>query len=139
MQALNLVVLAYDRLIAIMFPLHYPMMVTNRFMVSFIAVLCYCCIFCALFKLSTANERVKALKTCTGHLSLVALFFLPIIIVYQLQEALHPNIRILNLSLNYVIPPTLNPFIYALQTQEIKNSLKQLLKFRVQTKIVRKL
>lgn len=206
MQALNLVVLAYDRLIAIMFPLHYPMMVTNRFMVSFLAVLwvfaiilvlisaglltrlsfcesvvinsffcehgplfrlgcnditpssiygilvanillwipllfilaSYCCIFCALFKLSTLKERIKAFKTCTAHLSLVALFFLPIIIVYELNEWLHPNIRILNLSLNYVIPPTLNPFIYALQTQEIKNSLKKLLKVRLQTKIVRK-
>lgn len=206
MQALNLVVLAYDRLIAIMFPLHYPVMVTSRFMVSFLAGLwvfaiilvlisaglltrlsfcesvvinsffcehgplfrlgcnditpssiygilvanillwipllfilaSYCCIFCALFKLSTLKERVKAFKTCTAHLSLVAVFFLPIIIVYELNEWLHPNIRILNLSLNYVIPPTLNPFIYALQTQEIKNSLKKLLKVRIQTKIVRK-
>lgn len=204
MQALNLLVLAYDRLIAITFPLHYPLMVTNRFMVSLVAALwcfavililiavglltrlsfcdsvvvnsffcdhgplfklgcnditpsviiaafaanlllwlplvfiltSYCCIFYALFKISTPSERVKAFKTCTAHLSLVALFFLPIITVYRLQESLDANVRILNLSLNYVIPPTLNPFIYALQTQEIKTSLKKLLRIRVQTKIV---
>lgn len=206
MQALNLLVLAYDRLIAITFPLHYPLMVTNRFMVSLIAALwciviillliaaglltrlsfcdsvvinsffcdhgllfklgcnditpsviigsiaaniliwvplvfilaSYCCIFYALFKISTQNERVKAFKTCTAHLSLVALFFLPLISVYRLQENLDPNIRLINLSMSYVIPPTLNPFIYALQTQEIKSSLKKLLRIRVQTKFVRK-
>lgn len=203
MQSLNLVVLALDRLIAIMFPLRYPAMVTGRFMASLVAFLwclaivavliavglltrisfcsslvinsffcdhgplsrlgcnditpsfvfgilisnlllwvpllfilaSYCCILGALFKLSTPKERVKAFKTCTGHLSMVALFFLPILIVYHLQEGLHPNARIINLSLNYVIPPMLNPFIYALQTQEIKTSLKKLLKIRLPGKI----
>ncbi|XP_018552973.1 olfactory receptor 6C2-like [Lates calcarifer] len=37
MQALNLVALSYDRLIAIIFPLHYQVKVTHRFMFSLIA------------------------------------------------------------------------------------------------------
>lgn len=206
MQALTLLVLAYDRLIAITFPLHYPLMVTSRFMVSLVAALwcfsiigvlilvglltrlsfcgsvvinsffcdhgplyrlacndvtpsnimaaieaniclwlplvfilaSYCCIFIALFRISRPRERVKAFKTCTGHLSLVLLFFLPIITVYRLQESLDSNLRIIILSLNNVIPPTLNPFIYALQTQEIRTSLKKLLRIRVQNRIAKK-
>nr|XP_020444352.1 olfactory receptor-like protein DTMT [Monopterus albus] len=37
MEPLNLVALAYDRLIAIIFPLHYQVKVTHRFMFSLIA------------------------------------------------------------------------------------------------------
>nr|XP_020456219.1 olfactory receptor 1500-like [Monopterus albus] len=196
MQALNLVILAYDRLIAVSFPLHYHMKVTHRFMFSLIASfwffiiivvliavvlltrLSYCksvvidSYFCdyvlmqklacndrtaiqvfgnflpvlilwlplvfivftymyigsALTKVATVRERVKAFKTCIAHVSLVAIYFLPIIITFTIS--IHPNYRIINLSLSSVIPPTLNPIIYVLQTQEIKESVKNLLKTR---------
>lgn len=206
MQALSLLLLAYDRLIAITFPLHYQMMITNRSMVSLVAALwcfaillvliavglltrlsfcnsvvinsffcdhgplyklgcnditpskimglfasnviiwpvllfilaSYCCIFYSLFKVSVPSERMKAFKTCSGHLSLVALFMLPIIIVYSMHKSIDLNVRVLKLSLSYVIPPTLNPYIYVLQTQEIKSALKKLLRVRLKTKIGRK-
>lgn len=203
MQAFSLVALSYDRMMAIIFPLHYQVKVTHRFMLCLIAFLwliaitltltavglltrisfcesvvinsyfcdhgpmyrlgcndvtpsrafaalasniiiwfpllfilgSYCGIFYALFKISTARERVKAFKTCTGHLSLVAIYFVPIMIVYPIGETIDPNERIINLSLNYVIPPTLNPIIYVLQTQEIKETIKKMLKKKVQSKI----
>ncbi|TKS82864.1 Olfactory receptor 1C1 [Collichthys lucidus] len=198
MQALNLVALSYDRLIAITFPLHYQVKVTHRFMLSLIASfwifiitvvllavglltrLSFCnsvvinSYFCdhgqiyrlacnditpnlilayllplvilwlplifilfsysyigyALSKVATVQERVKAFKTCTSHLSLVAIYFLPIIITFTLMANIHPNARIINLSLTSVFPPMLNPIIYVLQTQEIKESVKKLLKKR---------
>ncbi|XP_026184397.1 olfactory receptor 1-like [Mastacembelus armatus] len=202
-QALNLVALAYDRLIAIIFPLHYQSMVTHRFMFSLIAsfwlfaititliaaglltrlsfcnsviinsyfcdhglvnrlgcsditpsrvvgVLAsvlllglplafilgtYCFIAYALSKISTRRERVKAFKTCTGHLSLVAIYFLPIIYVYCFASTIHPNARIIIMSLSAVIPPMLNPIIYVFQTQENKASLKKLCKLKEESKI----
>lgn len=51
---------------------------------------------------------------------------------YQLQEGLDPTVGMLNLPLDCVLPPTLNAFIYALQTQEMENSLEKLLDFRDQ-------
>ncbi|XP_019131278.2 olfactory receptor 1-like [Larimichthys crocea] len=203
MQALNLVALSYDRLIAITFPLHYQVKVTHRFMLSLIAFfwvfvitvvllaiglltrLSFCksvvinSYFCdhgqiyrlacndrtpnsviakllplvilwlplifilfsysyigyALSKVATVQERVKAFKTCTAHLSLVAIYFLPVLITFSLTGNIHPNARIINLSLTSVFPPMLNPIIYVLQTQEIKESVKKLLRIRKQSKI----
>lgn len=196
MQALNLVALSYDRLVAIVFPLHYHLKITHRFMLSMIAsfwlfiviavlvavglltrlsfcrslvinsyfcdhgqiyrlacndnfpsyvVSClypvfifwlplafilfsYLCIGWAMAKVSSANRGHKTFKTCLGHLSLVAIYFIPLLITFTLMEKIHPNARIINLSLTSVFPPMLNPIIYVLQTQEIKDSFKRLLK-----------
>ncbi|CAK6969046.1 olfactory receptor 52K1-like, partial [Scomber scombrus] len=190
MQSLNLVILCYDRLMAITYPLHYQMRITNRFMFNLIAFawvfaiiavliavglltrLSYCrsvvvkSYFCdhgqiyklacndktpnmvigglfpfllvwlplafivlsysfigqALSKIATKNERVKAFKTCTAHLSLVALYFLPILVTFTMSSRINLNARIINLSMASVFPPMLNPIIYVLQTQEIKES-----------------
>nr|XP_043897993.1 olfactory receptor 6C4-like [Solea senegalensis] len=94
----------------------------------------YVCIIIALTRVATAQERVKALKTCTGHISLVAIYFIPVLISSTMQN-IHPNSRIINHSLTSVFPPMLNPIIYVLQTQEIKTSLRKLLKITKQSKI----
>ncbi|XP_077962669.1 olfactory receptor 1-like [Gasterosteus aculeatus] len=205
MQVFNLIALSYDRLIAIMHPLHYHAKVNHRFMLSLIAsfwvfviiatvvlvglltrlsfcrsvvidsyfcdhgqiyrlacndntpnyvfalfiivlvlwlplsfiLLSYVCIGYALSKVATAQERYKAFKTCTTHLSLVAIYFIPILITYTAGSQIHPNARIINLSLTSVFPPMLNPIIYVLQTQEIKASVKKIFsqKVRKQSKI----
>ncbi|KAK2828284.1 hypothetical protein Q5P01_019318 [Channa striata] len=203
MQSFNLVALAYDRLVAIIFPLHYGVKVTHRFMLSLIAafwvlaiianiitiglitrlsfcesvvinsyfcdhgqiyrlacndnypnyvlsclcpvlmfwvplgfiLLSYLYIGFTLSKVATVQEGLKAFKTCIGHLLLVAIYFIPLLMTFTLMEKIHPNARIINLSLTSVIPPMLNPIIYVLQTQEIKESLKRLLKIRRKSKI----
>ncbi|XP_058483875.1 olfactory receptor 6C4-like [Solea solea] len=99
----------------------------------------YVCIVFALTRVATAQERVKALKTCTGHISLVAIYFIPVLISTSLHN-LHSNSRIISISLTSVFPPMLNPIVYVLQTQEIKTSLSKLLKITKQSKCtVRKL
>uniref|UniRef100_A0A3B5Q2M7 G-protein coupled receptors family 1 profile domain-containing protein n=1 Tax=Xiphophorus maculatus TaxID=8083 RepID=A0A3B5Q2M7_XIPMA len=184
MQALNLVALCYDRLMAIMFPLHYHVKVTHKIMFSMLTffwlfvITCvliaiglltrlsfcknvlacndnfpnfvisqllpflflwmpliiifssYICIGYTLAQVVAAQERVKALRTCTAHLSLVVIYFFPILITFTMGSGIHPNARIINLSLTSVFPPMLNPIIYVLQTQEIRLSIKRILKGR---------
>uniref|UniRef100_A0A3B1K1K7 G-protein coupled receptors family 1 profile domain-containing protein n=1 Tax=Astyanax mexicanus TaxID=7994 RepID=A0A3B1K1K7_ASTMX len=90
----------------------------------------YGCIGFALLKISHGGERMKAMKTCTSHLILVAMFYLPILSVYflALTKNVHPNTRIINSILTSTVPPMLNPIIYTLKTEEVLQSIKVLYK-----------
>ncbi|XP_012996184.1 olfactory receptor 2AT4-like [Esox lucius] len=88
----------------------------------------YICIIHALFTITLPRDRHRAIKTCTAHLILVAIYHLPVNITYLFVSFLPSNIRILNLSLTSVLPPMLNPIIYVLKTEEFKVSAKRLLK-----------
>ncbi|XP_072514543.1 olfactory receptor 1E5-like [Salminus brasiliensis] len=90
----------------------------------------YGCIGFALLKISHGGERIKAIKTCTSHLILVAMFYLPILSIYilSLTPNLQPNTRIINSVLTQTIPPMLNPIIYTLKTEEVLQSIKVLYK-----------
>ncbi|XP_029501302.1 olfactory receptor 1E16-like [Oncorhynchus nerka] len=97
----------------------------------------YICITHALFTITLPQDRVRALKTCTSHLILVAIFYLPIHFTYFLHSIIPTNARIINLSLTSVLPPMLNPIIYVLKTEEFKESAKKLLsKRRAQRAVV---
>ncbi|XP_072514513.1 olfactory receptor 1M1-like [Salminus brasiliensis] len=90
----------------------------------------YVCIGFALLKISHGGERMKAMKTCTSHLILVTMFYLPITSTYitALTTYIHPNARIINSVLTQTIPPMLNPIIYTLKTEEVLQSIKVLYK-----------
>ncbi|XP_016133976.1 olfactory receptor 1500-like, partial [Sinocyclocheilus grahami] len=198
MQSLTLIVLAYDRLVAICFPLRYHAIVTKPAMfliigmmwifsvtylsvlVGFVNTLSFCrsvvinsyfcdqgliyrlacnenylnvlmgkisfgllmctpliliiisyfCISLALLKIAHGADRIKAIKTCTSHLMLVAILYLPVLSnnIAAATTPIHPNIRLINNSLTQTIPPMLNPIIYTLKTEEVMQSIKELFK-----------
>ena len=66
------------------------------------------------------------MKTCTSHLILVSVFYLPICISEAMGSSLHQNISIINMSLTTFLPPMLNPIIYTLKTEEFRESIKKL-------------
>ncbi|XP_035288462.1 olfactory receptor 1-like [Anguilla anguilla] len=86
----------------------------------------YICIARALFKISEASERLKAMKTCTSHLILVGVFYFPICVTFAMGSRINQNARIINTSLGTVLPPMLNPIIYSLKTEEFTESIKKL-------------
>ncbi|XP_035290959.1 olfactory receptor 1F1-like [Anguilla anguilla] len=79
----------------------------------------------ALLKIAAASERLKAMKTCTSHLILVGMFYLPICITFGMGARIHQNARIINTSLGTVLPSMLNPIIYSLKTEEFTESIKR--------------
>ncbi|XP_050977622.1 olfactory receptor 1500-like [Labeo rohita] len=93
-------------------------------------VISYFCISVALLKIAHGADRIKAIKTCTSHLILVAMFYLPILcnVLASVTTPLHPNVQKINNSLAQTIPPMLNPIIYTLKTEEVMQSIKELYK-----------
>uniref|UniRef100_A0A3Q1HMA8 G-protein coupled receptors family 1 profile domain-containing protein n=1 Tax=Anabas testudineus TaxID=64144 RepID=A0A3Q1HMA8_ANATE len=91
------------------------------FLPPVLIVLTYVCIAIALSRIASGVERLKALKTCTSHLILVALFFLPLVgtNIAVIISYIHPNARIFNSTLTHTIPALLNPIIYSLKTEEV--------------------
>ncbi|XP_020778690.1 olfactory receptor 1-like [Boleophthalmus pectinirostris] len=81
-----------------------------------------------VLKKTSVGARVKAIKTCTSHLMLVAIFFIPLITA---KTAVHlpnfnPNTRMTNFVLSQTIPSLLNPFVYSLKTEEMRNVIKHI-------------
>uniref|UniRef100_A0A8C2FW28 Olfactory receptor 1-like n=1 Tax=Cyprinus carpio TaxID=7962 RepID=A0A8C2FW28_CYPCA len=100
------------------------------FMPLILIFISYFCIALVLFKIPHGVDRIKAIKTCTSHLILVAIFYIPILSnnIASIITPLHPNTRIINNSLTQTIPPMLNPIIYTLKTEEVMQSIKELYK-----------
>uniref|UniRef100_A0AAR2LUW4 G-protein coupled receptors family 1 profile domain-containing protein n=1 Tax=Pygocentrus nattereri TaxID=42514 RepID=A0AAR2LUW4_PYGNA len=112
----------------------YVCMAALLYIPLILIALSYVCIGFALQKISQGVERIKAIKTCTSHVILVAMFYLPIIGIYTagLTTSINTNVRIINTALTQAIPPMLNPIIYTLKTEEVLQSIKAIYK---QTKV----
>ncbi|XP_018599468.2 olfactory receptor 2AT4-like [Scleropages formosus] len=94
-------------------------------------VLSYVCIIAAVSRITTTDGRWKTFKTCSAHLILVAIFFMPVLVTYTIAWIyikIDVNTRILNTSLSAVLPPFLNPIIYTLKTEEMLEQIKRLLR-----------
>lgn len=86
-------------------------------------ILTYSIILFAVFRMKTIESRVKALATCTEHLILVAIFYIPLLTIFIIglfMSGINPDLRVLSLSMSTCIPPCLNPIIYSLKTKEIR-------------------
>ncbi|XP_006643608.1 olfactory receptor 6N1-like [Lepisosteus oculatus] len=96
-------------------------------------ILSYVCIIAALSRIASAQGRWKAFKTCTGHLALVVIFFIPVLVTYMIawiNFTVETNTRILNTSLSATLPPLLNPIIYTLKTEEVMEQIKNFIRKR---------
>nr|XP_006628465.1 PREDICTED: olfactory receptor 51F2-like [Lepisosteus oculatus] len=96
-------------------------------------LLSYVCILVSLLKIAEADGRRKAFRTCTSHLILVAVFYVPLLATYIIAWVnvyIDTDTRILNTSLSAAIPPLLNPIIYTLKTDEIMDQIKKYIRNR---------
>ncbi|XP_066485679.1 olfactory receptor 12D1-like [Tiliqua scincoides] len=73
-------------------------------------------------------SRWKAFSTCASHLTVVALFYIPVISNYALASAGDSAEREMTITVLYsAVTPVLNPLIYSMRNQEVKSCLRKAL------------
>ena len=93
-----------------------------------LVILSYTYIALTIIKIPSANQRKKAFSTCSSHMIVISLSYGSCIFMYVKPSAkqrlsLVKGVAVLNIS----VAPLLNPFIYTLRNQQVKQAFKNLL------------
>nr|XP_006110549.1 olfactory receptor 12D2-like [Pelodiscus sinensis] len=81
-----------------------------------------------LLKVQSRDSRVKAFSTCSSHLTVVTLFYVPVICNYVLPSPEDNPERDMVATLMYnIVTSVLNPLIYTLRNREVKTALRKML------------
>ncbi|XP_010952707.1 olfactory receptor 6C76 [Camelus dromedarius] len=94
-----------------------------------LVILSYVFILKTILRIPSAEQRKKAFSTCSSHMIVVSISYGSCIFMYVKTSAkegvaLNKGIAVLNTS----VAPVLNPFIYSLRNQQVKQSFKNLAK-----------
>ncbi|XP_068926358.1 olfactory receptor 6T1-like [Petaurus breviceps papuanus] len=84
----------------------------------------YVCIFATVFRAPTAKERRKAFSTCASHLAVVVIAYGGSIFLYiRTAESQSMSLKKGASALVCIITPLLNPFIFSLRNDKVKQAL----------------
>ncbi|XP_054043426.1 olfactory receptor 14C36-like, partial [Rissa tridactyla] len=89
-------------------------------------VVSYVQIFRAVMRVPSQQGRHKAFSTCLPHLTVVSLFITTGVFSYLKPPSVSSSFLNLVVSFLYsVVPPAVNPLIYSMRNQELKDALRK--------------
>ena len=92
-------------------------------------VVSYVQIFRAVLRMPSEQGRHKAFSTCLPHMSVVSLFVSTGMFAYLKPPSISsPSLDLVVAVLYSVVPPTVNPLIYSMRNQELRDALRKLWK-----------
>ncbi|XP_071435813.1 olfactory receptor 14A16-like [Pithys albifrons albifrons] len=91
-------------------------------------VFSYVQIFRAVLRIPSEQGRHKAFSTCLPHLAVVSMFLSTgTFALLKPPSMSSPSLDLVLADLYLVVPPTLNPLIYSLRNQELKDAVRKMI------------
>ncbi|XP_061334536.1 olfactory receptor 14J1-like [Pezoporus flaviventris] len=88
----------------------------------------YVQIFRAVLRMPSEQGRHKAFSTCLPHLAVLSLFVNTVVFAYLKPPSISsPSLDLVVSVLYSVVPPAVNPLIYSLRNQELKDAVRKLI------------
>ncbi|XP_077024151.1 olfactory receptor 6C6-like [Tamandua tetradactyla] len=93
-----------------------------------LVILSYTFIIKTILKIPSAQKRTKAFSTCSSHMIVVSLTYGSCIFIYMKPSAKERVTLSKGVAVIYTsVAPSLNPFIYTLRNQQVKQAFKDIL------------
>ncbi|CAM9127570.1 unnamed protein product [Bubo scandiacus] len=93
-------------------------------------VVSYVQILRAVLRIPSEQGRHKAFSTCLPHLAVVSLFISTVMVAYLKPPSISsPSLDLVVSFLYSVVPPAVNPLIYSIRNQEIKDALRKVCEY----------
>ncbi|KAL0629492.1 Olfactory receptor 51L1 [Plecturocebus cupreus] len=89
----------------------------------------YVFIILSVLRIASHEGRLKALNTCASHICAVLILYVPMIglsIIHRFAKYSSPIIHIFMAHIYLLVPPVLNPIIYSMKTQQIRQGILHL-------------
>ncbi|KAG8137189.1 putative Olfactory receptor CHOR21 protein [Naja naja] len=86
----------------------------------------YAMILWAVFRLPSRDARAKALGTCAAHTCIILAFYVPALftfLTHRIGKHVPACLHIILAILYILLPPMLNPLVYGMKTQQIRQQV----------------
>lgn len=88
----------------------------------------YVLIIRAVMRLSSKEAHHKAVNTCTAHICVMLISYTPSLfsfLTHRFGQGIPPHVHTILGNLYFLVPPMLNPIIYAVKTKEFREKLNK--------------
>ncbi|XP_028581510.2 olfactory receptor 51H1-like [Podarcis muralis] len=100
---------------------------------ALVILVSYILILKTVLSIASRKECLKALNTCVAHISAILIFYVPMIgitVVHRYGKHLSPIVHMLMANIFVAVPPLLNPFVYSVKTQQIRQRICNILQLK---------